>query len=246
MNAQPPQSRTRPGGTANLKAQADVKHDTGRIGHLYAIEFSSGTLKVGQSRSIARRIAAHVAAAAAHGVTADCIWISEPVDHLDARERDLLAFCAARWRLASGGEHFRRADIAKVVEQANRAGAATREVQGRPLPAPDAGPSWTLAFKGHPAGAAEVRAWTRRRVHHPDAPTVANELFVAILGAGADVVEMQLSTAGDRLKVTATGPQLLPLRHSHGPGWRIINGLSRTNGVTTDERGLWAQLAAED
>ena len=97
-------------------------------------------------------------------------------------------------------------------------------------------------FKGHPAEAAEVRAWTATRAAHPDAPAVANELFVAVMGSGADTVEVALSTAGDRLKVTATGPGPLPLRPSHGPGWRIIAGLSRTTGVTTDEHGLWAQL----
>jgi len=100
----------------------------------------------------------------------------------------------------------------------------------------------TRTFKGHPVEAAEVRAWTATRATHPDAPAVANELFVAILGTGADAVEVTLSTAGDRLRVAATGPEPLPLRHSHGPGWRIVAGLSRTNGVTVDERGLWARL----
>lgn len=108
----------------------------------------------------------------------------------------------------------------------------------------ETGRTYGRAFKGHPSEAAEVRAWTAARATHPDVPTVANELFVAILGAGADTIEITLSTAGDRLRITATGPEPLPLRQSHGPGWRIINGLSRTNGVTTDEHGLWAQLEA--
>lgn len=106
----------------------------------------------------------------------------------------------------------------------------------------ETGRTYRLTFKGHASEAAEVRAWTRKRTRHPDAPTVANELFVAILGAGADSIEMELSTAGDRLRITATGHESLPVRHSHGPGWRIVAGLSRTSGVTTDERGLWAQL----
>jgi hypothetical protein len=110
----------------------------------------------------------------------------------------------------------------------------------------ETGRTYGRTFKGHPAEAASVRTWTAARATHPDAPAVANELFVAILGAGADSVDVALSTAGDRLKVTATGPAPLPLRHSHGPGWRIVDGLSRTNGVTTDERGLWAQLQERD
>lgn len=106
----------------------------------------------------------------------------------------------------------------------------------------ETGRTYRLTFKGHPTEAADVRAWTTKRSTHPDAPTVANELFIAILGSGADAIDMELSTAGARLRITATGPEPLPLRHSHGPGWRIIAGLSRTNGPTADGHGLWAQL----
>jgi hypothetical protein len=81
-----------------------------------------------------------------------------------------------------------------------------------------------------------------RHAAHPDAPSVANELFVAILDSGAGAIDVALFAVGGRLHVTATGPAPLPLRHSHGPGWRIVEGLSRTTGVTTDGRGLWAQL----
>jgi hypothetical protein len=106
----------------------------------------------------------------------------------------------------------------------------------------ETGRTYGRTFKGHPAEAAHVRAWTAGRTTHPDAVQVAHELFIAVLASGADAIEMALSTAGDRLRITATGPEPLPLRHSHGPGWRLIEGLSRTNGVTTDECGLWAQL----
>jgi hypothetical protein len=218
--------------------------ETGRTGHLYAVEFSSGIVKVGQSTDINRRLQAHLATAAIHNVTADCIWVSEPVDHLDARERELLGFCAERWPLAGGAEYFRQADLGMIIAQANRAGAATREVRGRsllPMPA-GTGTSWMLAFGGHPSEAAAVRAWVRKRVSHADAQAVAHELFIAVLESGANVIEMTLSTADTRLKITARGPLPLELRHSHGPGWRIISGLSRTSGVTVDERGLWAEI----
>jgi hypothetical protein len=109
----------------------------------------------------------------------------------------------------------------------------------------ETGTTYRRPFKGLAIEAAEVRAWTRRRSNHPDAPTVAHELFVAILNSGAEVIDMQLSTAGSRLRITATGPASLPLRHSHGPGWGIVHGLSRQTGVTADERGLWAQLDEE-
>lgn len=109
----------------------------------------------------------------------------------------------------------------------------------------ETGRTYGRSFKGHPVVAGEVRAWVRLRTDHPDAVLVGHELFIAILASGSDVIEVQLSTAGDRLRVTATGTHPLPLRHSHGPGWRIIEGLSRSTGVTTDEHGLWAHLEQE-
>lgn len=97
-------------------------------------------------------------------------------------------------------------------------------------------------FKGRPAVAAELRKWVSSHTAHPDAPAVANELFVAILDSGASSIDVALFTVAGRLHLTATGPAPLPLRHSHGPGWRIVEGLSRTTGVTTDGHGLWAHL----
>jgi hypothetical protein len=115
---------------ANLREQVNVNHDTANQGHLYAIRFSSGTVKVGRSRDVPRRITAHLAAAAIHDVTAECVWISEPVDRLEEREADLLGYCAARWEVSAGGEYFRRADVALIVKYANDEGIATRDVRG--------------------------------------------------------------------------------------------------------------------
>lgn len=221
-----------------------MNNPTHQTGHLYAIEFSSGTVKVGQSTDITRRVAVHVAAATAHGITANRVWISERVDRLDQREQELLAFCRARWKLTTGGEYFHRADLTQIVQQANGSGIATRELSGQPVPSssPMEGTSWGKPFKGHPTEAAAVRAWTYDRIPDPDAVQVAHELFVAVLLSGADVVQMQLSTAGPRLRITALGTDPLPVRHSHGPGWRVVAGLSRQTGVTADECGLWAQM----
>lgn len=107
------------------------------------------------------------------------------------------------------------------------------------------GTTWRLAFKGHPSEAREVRNWTAFRTSHPDAVTVANELFIAVLASGTPLVEVELSTAGNRIRITATGPEPLPLRHSHGPGRLLIAGLSRSTGVTSDQRGLWALIAPD-
>lgn len=107
---------------------------------------------------------------------------------------------------------------------------------------PESGHTWQKPFQGVPIEAPHVRLWTTGRVKDPDAPLIANELFVSVLGAGADVVEMTLSTAGPRIRITARGPDQIPLLHSHGPGWRIVSGLAHQSGVTTDGCGVWAQL----
>ncbi len=110
---------------------------------------------------------------------------------------------------------------------------------------PESGHTWQKAFKGEPIEAAHVRLWTAGRVKHPDAPVIASELYVAVLGSGNSVVEMTLSTAGARVRITAHGPDLLPVTSSHGPGWQIIVGLAALAGLTADECGMWAQLGAQ-
>ncbi|OKJ73380.1 hypothetical protein AMK32_37210 [Streptomyces sp. CB01883] len=107
---------------------------------------------------------------------------------------------------------------------------------------PESGHTWQKAFKGEPIEAAHVRLWTAGRVKHPDAPLIAHELFVAVLSSGAPAVEMTLSTAGNRIRLAALGPDPLPVTSSHGPGWAILTGLATLAGLSTDERGLWAQL----
>lgn len=110
----------------------------------------------------------------------------------------------------------------------------------------ESGHTWRQAFKGHPAEASRVRQWTRGRIAHDDAAAVANELFVATLGSRQDrwpdVIEMTISTASSRARLTATGHHPLPVLQIHGPGALIINQLSHSSGVTTDGHGLWAQL----
>jgi hypothetical protein len=107
------------------------------------------------------------------------------------------------------------------------------------------GQSWQRAFKGLPDEARAVRQWTRGRLAHPDSEQVANELFTAILGSRPDVITVTLSTAGRRLRITATGPAELPARLTHGPGRQIIRALSALSGVTPDSRGMWALLVEE-
>ncbi|MFD7994560.1 hypothetical protein [Streptomyces mexicanus] len=112
-----------------------------------------------------------------------------------------------------------------------------------------AGQSWQRTFKGLPEQARAARKWARARVGpapvEQDVEQVAGELFAAVLGSGPDVITVTVSTAGDRVRLIATGPEELPARHTHGPGRAVITGLSNLSGVTPDGRGLWAQLRAE-
>ncbi|WP_405841643.1 hypothetical protein [Streptomyces sp. NBC_01518] len=109
----------------------------------------------------------------------------------------------------------------------------------------ESGHTWQKTFKAEPIEAAHVRLWTAGRVKHPDAPLIADELYVAVLQSGAPVIDMTLSTAGSRIRITAAGTEPLPLIYSHGPGWNIVTGLASISGITTDECGLWAQLGAQ-
>jgi hypothetical protein len=110
---------------------------------------------------------------------------------------------------------------------------------------PESGHTWQKAFKAEPIEAAHVRLWTAGRVKHPDAPHIAHELYVAVLGSGSPAVEMTLSTAGNRIRIAAEGQAPLPLINSHGPGWQIICGLADLTGLTADEHGVWAQLGTK-
>ncbi|MFI6084116.1 hypothetical protein ACIBBB_24575 [Streptomyces sp. NPDC051217] len=113
----------------------------------------------------------------------------------------------------------------------------------------ESGHTWRLVFKGHPAEAARVRQWTRGRLTHRDAPAIANELFVAILGSSParrpNAVEITISTAGRRARISASGAHPLPMLQVHGPGVLIIDRLSQSYGATADGYGVWARLVQE-
>ncbi|MEU1366628.1 hypothetical protein ABZ454_10885 [Streptomyces sp. NPDC005803] len=79
-----------------------------------------------------------------------------------------------------------------------------------------------------------------------DAAQVANELFLAVMATGTPTVEMTLSTAGTRSRITAAGSRELVLRHSHGPGFTIVSGWASMSGTCADGRGVWAQFTVKD
>lgn len=114
---------------------------------------------------------------------------------------------------------------------------------------PESGHTWRVLFKGHPGEASHVRRWARGRLNHDDAELIADELFVAILvgltGRSPDAVEMTISTAGSRARISATGFLPLPVPAMRGPGALIISRLSHSSGVSQDGQCLWAQLRPE-
>ncbi|WP_283516440.1 hypothetical protein [Streptomyces sp. H27-C3] len=110
----------------------------------------------------------------------------------------------------------------------------------------ESGHTWRKVFMALPVEADRVRSWTAGHVAHEDAPLVANELFVAVLGNRPESIEMTISTAGPRMRITATGQAPLPILQVHGPGALVIKGLSRSSGITTCVCGLWAQLTAPE
>ncbi len=111
---------------------------------------------------------------------------------------------------------------------------------------PETGQSWRREFKAHPVEARQVREWVATRLEHPYAAQVAHELFASVIATGTEAVEMTLSTAGPRIRITAAGSVELSVLHSHGPGFQIVSALSAQYGVNTDGQGLWALLSMKD
>lgn len=86
--------------------------------YVYVIEFTSGTVKVGQTRDARKRVGEHTRAARAHGHTAARTWVSIPHVGFAANEASLIAFCEERWTVAAGREAFESGDFDSVVEYA--------------------------------------------------------------------------------------------------------------------------------
>jgi hypothetical protein len=104
------------------------------------------------------------------------------------------------------------------------------------------GTSWQRAFPATAADARGARNWAAMHAVHPDARQVAGELFLAALSARPGIVQMTVSTAGPRRRITASGSWPLAMHGLRGPGQSIIRGLSTAYGLTVDECGLWADL----
>jgi hypothetical protein len=75
-------------------------------GYVYAIEFSSGTVKVGLSKDWAKRLARHTKDAAVHGITILRSWASPAHVGWAANEQELIKFCVANFGSATSGEEY--------------------------------------------------------------------------------------------------------------------------------------------
>jgi hypothetical protein len=107
------------------------------------------------------------------------------------------------------------------------------------------GQSWQKAFPPEAAQARDARAWVVTHTDHSDARGIAGELIVAVLASRPGRLQMTVSTAGPRVRITAAGDRPLPAHALHGPGRQIIGALASVHGITPDDCGLWAELPRE-
>ncbi len=87
------------------------------MGYVYVIQFSTGGVKVGQSRNPERRIADHRDGARAYGSEVVATWISPEHQNVAENERKLIAFCRQHWSRVRA-EYFPAADFGLVAEHA--------------------------------------------------------------------------------------------------------------------------------
>ncbi|WP_433541169.1 hypothetical protein ACQP10_08575 [Streptosporangium sandarakinum] len=87
-------------------------------GQIYVIAFSTGVIKVGQSKDGKRRVAQHRSDSAKHGVSIDHVWVSPLHLNYEGNEGELIAFCRRSGGRVAGGNHqseyFTGVDFAAV------------------------------------------------------------------------------------------------------------------------------------
>lgn len=111
---------------------------------------------------------------------------------------------------------------------------------------PETGTSWHRAWPAEAVQARAARDWAAQHAVHPDARQIAGELFLAVLASHPTAVQITVSTAGTRRRITAASTRPLALHSLHGTGRTIIRALAAVHGVTPDDCGLWAELPWEE
>ena len=84
-------------------------------GRVYAVQFSTGVVKVGQTKQPKARLADHAKTAQAHGHTVHESLLSPPHTNYLANELALIAFCSSRGTLIAGREYFDDCDMEEVA-----------------------------------------------------------------------------------------------------------------------------------
>ncbi|WP_416985643.1 hypothetical protein [Streptomyces sp. T028] len=182
----------------------DANADTG---HLYAVGFLTGIIKVGRSRMPEQRVATHKSDAELHGSQVKAVWISGPLDRLRQREHELIRFCEINGRLAAGQEHFRGLDLQAIIDFATANAIPTQEIRETP-PESDPHPPNPKAERI----AARLAAATGSEVHRkgepdgirleaglsPDLSETGRKAVLAVI-ADTDAYGHERTAEGDRL-----------------------------------------------
>lgn len=116
MNWLVEQERKIQAGVAHAREGRRLLRELFDAGHLYVIEFASGTLKVGKTRTPPRRLRSHAQAAAIYGAEVINSWVSGQHPYQSKTELELIKFCNLHGRLVSGREYFRDISFATAVD----------------------------------------------------------------------------------------------------------------------------------
>lgn len=170
---------------------------------VYVVEFTSGTLKIGQTQRLKARMATHEQAARMHGHSIAKSWSSPAHAAYKANEEALISFSAARWDVLFGREYFTGADFDAIVayaEELSFAEISADEVertscQGNALTGVEIRRRREICGKSAKALARELgisavwvyRLESGRRVAGPD---LARQLAEALKGADGSPAEL--------------------------------------------------------
>ncbi len=84
-------------------------------GHVYIVEFTSGTVKVGKTTSPEQRLAHYRQTSAIHGGSVLNHWMSPSHPGFHGNESSLIGFCRTHGERAVGKEYFRGLAFAEVL-----------------------------------------------------------------------------------------------------------------------------------
>jgi hypothetical protein len=105
VRGKPPRGNGR-GGFVYSLGDGSIPPTSVETGHVYVIEFSDGTVKVGKSARPKARVNQHASTAACFGITIIRQWISNEHVGCDSTERRMIESLRAEFASRNGGEFF--------------------------------------------------------------------------------------------------------------------------------------------